>query len=600
MKRIIYLLSLLALVFSCSKMEDGKSQGNYEMSDRVVANSPEVAPGTKTNVTGASVTWAAEDKIAIMGSVNCETEYVYKLENGANTKKAVFINEAEACPDENGLLAVYPSSMAYIYSGNKYTYVKFPAKQNYKEGGVATDLLAMYAKNTDKSSLQFEYLAGVLKLRFYADDAKTIKNIRISNTSVPLMGNIFFHNNKTLKSSNDQFWNGPTWENASTLSQGGKGYVDLSCNITISTDAKNPTDFNFVIPMPDASATLKNFSVIVETTDGASAIIESANAPVVQRGKILSSTPKKLTFVASQVKISINGVVHDINDDLTDIVPEVGSTISIISPTDGSGNYTEKVSQEQINIALYKAEKATGKVNLDLSNCDLYVSAIDASFSPFKWTKVSELKLPDCIKTIAANVFTGYSIDKLYISKNITYIGTYAMRGTTGNGEYVVSEDNSTYCSVDGALFSKDKKILYFIPNNLTTYSIPEGTETVVNALYAHTALQELTLPKSLKAMGEESISGCVNLYLITSKSNEITMGAMKYYGAPGRNVPLDTPLIVNVPEGCKDTYVEEWDELLHYQVAAWGTSRWTIKDGSKSSIAGATLGTPDPVDITL
>ena len=120
MKRIIYLLSLLALVFSCSKMEDGKSQGNYEMSDRVVANSPEVAPGTKTNVTGASVTWAAEDKIAIMGSVNCETEYVYKLENGANTKKAVFINEAEACPDENGLLAVYPSSMAYIYSGNKY------------------------------------------------------------------------------------------------------------------------------------------------------------------------------------------------------------------------------------------------------------------------------------------------------------------------------------------------------------------------------------------------------------------------------------------------------------------------------------------------
>lgn len=599
MKRIIYLLSLLALVFSCSKMEDGKSQGNYEMSDRVVANSPEVAPGTKTNVTGASVTWAAEDKISIMGSVNCETEYVYKLESGEDTKKAVFINEAEACPDENGLLAVYPSSMAYI-SGNKYTYVKFPAKQNYKEGGVATDLLAMYAKNTDKSSLQFEYLAGVLKLRLYADEAKTIKNIRISNNSVPLMGNIFFHNNKTLKPSNDPFWNGPSWEYASTLPQGGKGYVDLSCNVTISTDAENPTDFNFVIPMPDASATLNNFSVIVETTDGASAIIESANAPVVQRGKILSSTPKKLTFVASQVKISINGVKYGINDDLTDIVPEVGSTISIISPTDGSGNYTEKVSQEQINIALYKAEEATGKVKLDLSNCDLYVSAIDASFSPFKWTKISELKLPDCIKTIAANVFTGYSIDKLYISKNITYIGTYAMRGTTGNGEYVVSEDNITYCSVDGALFSKDKKILYFIPNNLTTYSIPENTETVSNALYAHTALQELTLPKSLKAMGGESISGCANLRLITSNSKKITMGEMKYHSAPGSKVPSTTPLVVKVPSGCQATYETDWSALLNYQVTSWGKSRWKIEDGSSPSNAGATLGTPGPVYITL
>lgn len=600
MKRIIYLLSLLALVFSCSKMEDGKSQGNYEMSDRVVANSPEVAPGTKTNVTGATVTWAAEDKIAIMGSVNCETEYVYKLESGANTKKAVFINEEEACPDENGLLAVYPSSMAYINSGNKYTYVNFPATQNYKEGGVATDLLAMYAKNTDKSSLQFEYLAGVLKLRLYAGEAKTIKNIRISNNSVPLMGNIFFYNDKTLKPSNDPFWYGPTWEYNSILSQGGKGYVDLSCNVTISTDAENPTDFNFVIPMPDASATLNNFSVIVETTDGASAIIASANAPVVQRGKILSSTPKKLTFVASQVKIKINNTEYGINDNLTGIVPEVGSTISIISPKDKSGNYTEKVSQEQINIALYKAEEATGKVNLDFSQCDLYISKIDASFSPFKWTKVSELKLPDCITSISALVFNGYSIDKLYISKNITSIGAYAMLLTKGNGEYVVSEDNSKYCSVDGALFSKNKEILYFIPNNLTTYSIPEGTKTVNNALYAHTALQELTLPKSLTAMGEESISGCVNLRLITSNSKKITMDGMQYYGAPGANVPSTTPLVVKVPSGCKATYETEWSELLNYHVASWGTSRWTIDDGSKSSVAGATLGTPDPVDITL
>lgn len=193
MKRIIYLLSLLALVFSCSKMEDGKSQGNYEMIDRVVANSPEVAPGTKTNVTGASVTWAADDKIAIMGSENFATKYVYSLEKGATTKKGVFANDGAACPDESGLLAVYPASMTKVNPSNNFTYITFPETQNYKEGGVATDLLAMYAMNTGKSNIQFSYLAGVLKLRFYAAEAKTIKQIKITNSSVPLAGEIYIY-----------------------------------------------------------------------------------------------------------------------------------------------------------------------------------------------------------------------------------------------------------------------------------------------------------------------------------------------------------------------------------------------------------------------
>lgn len=77
-------------------------------------------------------------------------------------------------------------------------------------------------------------------------------------------------------------------------------------------------------------------------------------------------------------------------------------------------------------------------------------------------------------------------------------------------------------------------------------------------------------------------------------------MNTMQYGGAPGKNVPSTTRLVVKVPSGCKATYETEWSELLNYQVESWGTSRWTIDDGSKSSVAGATLGTPDPVDITL
>lgn len=600
MKRIIYLLSLLALVFSCSKMEDGKSQGNYEMIDRVVANSPEVAPGTKTNVTGASVTWAADDKIAIMGSENFATKYVYSLEKGATTKKGVFANDGAACPDESGLLAVYPASMTKVNPSNKFTYITFPETQNYKEGGVATDLLAMYAMNTGKSNIQFSYLAGVLKLRFYAAEAKTIKQIKITNSSVPLAGEIYIYNKKAQDPLNEPLWNAPSWVYSSLLANGGKDNVSLSCNTTISTDEANPTDFYFVIPTPDPSVTLKDFSVYVETTDGAKSTIIANNAPIVQRGKITTSSPKELAFTSTQIKISINGVEKVINEDLSGITPADGSTIKVISPTDGSGNYTELVSTEQLQIAFRKAEETVGKVNLDLSGCGYANSVVDNKFSTFKWTKVNELKLPGNVTSIASNAFLGFAIDKLHISEKVTNIGTYVMGYPKGNAVFEVSPKNTKYCSVDGALYSDDMKVLYWFPNNLTSFSIPEGTLRVENAIFSHNNLQELTLPSTITALGQESLSACFNLHLITSNSLKVTMNTMQYGGAPGRNVPLNTPLVVKVPEGCKATYEKEWNELLTYQVAEWGPSRWIIDDKSSPSTAGATLGTPGSEYITL
>lgn len=600
MKRIIYLLSLLALVFSCSKMEDGKSQGNYEMSDRVVANSPEVAPGTKTNVTGASVTWANGDEIAIMGSENFATKYVYSLVDGFDSKKGIFANDGAACPDESGLLAVYPASMTKVTTGTKFTYITFPETQNYKAGGVATDLLAMYAMNTGKSKIQFSYLAGVLKLRFYADAAKTIRQIKITNSSVPLAGEIYIYNQKAQDTHNKPLWVGPSWVYSSLLANGGKNNVSLSCNTTISTNADNPTDFYFVIPTPDPSATLKDFSVYIETTDGEKATINTNIEPIVHRGKITTFSPKELAFTPTKIKIIINEDEYGINADLTDVKPKDGSTIKVISPTDVSGNYTELVSTEQLQIAFTKAEQTVGKVNLDLSGCGYASSVVDNKFSTIKWTKVDELKLPGNVTSIANNAFLGFAIDKLYISDKVVSIGTYVMGYPKGNAEFEVSSDNTKYCSVGGALYSADKTVLYWFPNNLTSFSIPEGTLRVENAIFSHNNLQELTLPSTLTALGQESLSACYNLYLITSYSTRVTMNTMQYGGAPGRNVPLDKPLVVNVPKTCKATYEAEWSELLNYQVTSWGPSRWKIEDGSSPSNAGATLGTPDPEDITL
>ena len=134
---------------------------------------------------------------------------------------------------------------------------------------------------------------------------------------------------------------------------------------------------------------------------------------------------------------------------MSGITPENNSTIKVISPTDKSGNYTELVSSEQLQKVFSKAEETVGKVNLDLSACGYSNTKVDKNFSTIKWTKVNELKLPSNVTSIENNAFLTFAIDKLYISKDVTNIGTYVMGYPQGNAVFEVSPENKKYCSVD-------------------------------------------------------------------------------------------------------------------------------------------------------
>jgi len=110
--------------------------------------------------------------------------------------------------------------------------------------------------------------------------------------------------------------------------------------------------------------------------------------------------------------------------------------------------------------------------------------------------------------------------------------------------EFVVSSDNPLYCTVDGVLFSKDKKTLlafpagksksYMIPDGVTTIgasafsrckeltsvTLPKSVTTIgVDAFFRCTGLTSLILPKSLTSFGYRAIYGCNSLKKIYCKS---------------------------------------------------------------------------------
>lgn len=59
--------------------------------------------------------------------------------------------------------------------------------------------------------------------------------------------------------------------------------------------------------------------------------------------------------------------------------------------------------------------------------------------------------------------------------------------------------DNPFYCTVNNAVFTKDKKVLVYFQNNIKgRYEIPEGTETIWDNAFYGASLSSVKLPESL------------------------------------------------------------------------------------------------------
>lgn len=80
---------------------------------------------------------------------------------------------------------------------------------------------------------------------------------------------------------------------------------------------------------------------------------------------------------------------------------------------------------------------------------------------------------------------------------------------------FVVSEENPAFCSVDGVLFSKDMTHLVCYPsgNPRQSYVIPDGVTVIVeDAFWFSEKLTELILPEGLIEIEADGIRGCSGL----------------------------------------------------------------------------------------
>ena len=191
----------------------------------------------------------------------------------------------------------------------------------------------------------------------------------------------------------------------------------------------------------------------------------------------------------------------------------------------------DKGSKEKISEELRLA-KETFRVELNYTKDEYYIYGL----KKIKNVDGASIVVPDSIDGIPVTKiidketdFYGFNnIATIKLGKNIKYIGTNAystdpsksygdniFSGATSLAYIDVDKDNSTFVSVDGVLYNKDKTVIIKYPAN--------KTKDVDQNTHAYTILDTLeiiNIPDSVKVIDSESFSDCENLYKIRFGNN--------------------------------------------------------------------------------
>lgn len=102
------------------------------------------------------------------------------------------------------------------------------------------------------------------------------------------------------------------------------------------------------------------------------------------------------------------------------------------------------------------------------------------------------------------------SLTEIEISKNVEDIDEAVFMGCNSLKHIDVAEENSCFCSVDGVLYSADKKTLLYLPaGGRTEYTILEDVKEIAPYACADCENVSITLPRSLKSIGEHGDDWC-------------------------------------------------------------------------------------------
>ena len=123
----------------------------------------------------------------------------------------------------------------------------------------------------------------------------------------------------------------------------------------------------------------------------------------------------------------------------------------------------------------------------------------------FKECQLESIILPNTLKEICGEAFSNNeNLNYVKIPKTVTNIGLSVFSGCPCLTSIDVDSKSNSFVSVDGILFSKDRKRLVNYPcGKIGDYVIPDGTEHIYGAFNGCKYITSITIPKSIEKVEE-------------------------------------------------------------------------------------------------
>ena len=160
--------------------------------------------------------------------------------------------------------------------------------------------------------------------------------------------------------------------------------------------------------------------------------------------------------------------------------------------------------------------------------------------------RLQEIELPKNLERIGMQAFTGcLRLKNITLPKSLTSVGMFAFqccenlkkiklpdnlsgieegafRGCVKIKNITVSKNNQSYTSVDGVLYTKDKKVLVCYPagKKKTEYTVNPETTDISSFAFTYSKLKSIELPDNLESGCSGVFSDCKNLRNIVVTEN--------------------------------------------------------------------------------
>ena len=159
----------------------------------------------------------------------------------------------------------------------------------------------------------------------------------------------------------------------------------------------------------------------------------------------------------------------------------------------------------------------------NLAHVELPEGLIEIGETAFTYCdSLKSIELPDTLQTIKASALFMTGITNITIPASLQIIKPSVFALCNSLKAISVDEGNNNYCSVDGVLFDKAKKVLYCYPAGKLSekYEIPYGIEIIEIAAFNGAKLKDVVFPDTVTTIKADAFVNCFNLSVLKLSKN--------------------------------------------------------------------------------